>query len=69
MKVTLRSDDTPDVMIEANEWVRLQKLDQHIRTLVTARRWLRKEIMLKNERDRLAAKNNPKPAVVAKTAV
>lgn len=47
MRVTMRSDDSPDVGIEANEFVRLNRLDQHIRTLQTARRWL------KNETDRV----------------
>lgn len=47
MRVTMRSDDSPDVGIEANEFVCLNRLDQHIRTLQTARRWL------KNETDRV----------------
>lgn len=51
MKVTLRSDDAPDVMIEANEAVNLRKLDQHIRTLHTARRWLLHEMKIKRERE------------------
>jgi hypothetical protein len=34
-------------MIEANESVRLRRLDQHIRALMTARRWLKKEMKLR----------------------
>lgn len=59
MIVTLRSEDCPDIGIQANEYVRLQKLDQHIRTLQTARRWLAKETRLKRERE---AKEAKKPA-------
>lgn len=55
MKVTLRSDDQPDVTLEANEACTLSRLDQHIRTLMTARRWLKKERELKRARE-LAAK-------------
>lgn len=44
MKVTLRSDENPDVGIEANEFVRLDRLEQHIRTLTVARDWLKREL-------------------------
>jgi hypothetical protein len=44
VKVTLRSDNQPDVFIEADEPVSLNRLEQHIRTLVVARNWLKKEL-------------------------
>lgn len=56
MRVTLRSDDSPDVLIEANEAVRLQKLEQHIRTLNTARRWLVRENRIRRQREIAQAK-------------
>jgi hypothetical protein len=56
MQVTLRSDDSPDVIINANECVRLLKLDQHIRTLQTARRWLIRETKLRRMRETAQAK-------------
>ena len=43
MKVIMRSDNQPDVGIEATEYVQLDRLDQHIRTLLVARRWLKRE--------------------------
>jgi hypothetical protein len=42
----LRSDDNPDVQIfigASGEACNIAKLDQHIRTLLTARRWMKKE--------------------------
>lgn len=56
MQVTLRSDDNPDVLISANESANLQKLDQHIRTLQTARRWLIRETQIKRSRNAAQAK-------------
>lgn len=57
MKATLRSDSGPDVLIECNECVNvLYMLDQHIRTLQSARRWLAREKAAKRERDRVARK-------------
>lgn len=40
--VLLRSDNAPDVAIAATQWeiCDLQKLEQHIRTLQAARKWL-----------------------------
>lgn len=58
MQVTLRSDDGPDVLIQASEAVRVQKLDQHIRTLQMARRWLVRENRIRRLRDLDAAKTN-----------
>jgi len=60
MRVTMRSDDAPDVGIEANEYVRLQKLGQHIRTLQAARRWLLREMRIERERAAAAAKATKK---------
>jgi hypothetical protein len=44
VKVTLRSDNQPDVLLEAGEAVNLLRLEQHIRTLIVARNWLKKEL-------------------------
>lgn len=61
MRVTLRSDDSPDVVLEHGaEVCGIQKLDQHIRTLQTARRWLVRERRLKTEREKKAASKAPK---------
>lgn len=54
MKVIMRSDNAPDVGIEAAEYVNLEKLDQHIRTLHIARKWLFEET--KNKQEAEAAK-------------
>ena len=45
MNVLLRSDNSPDVGVTAvqYEWCNLEKLDQHIRTLLMARRWMKAE--------------------------
>lgn len=50
MKVTMRSDDSPDVCIEAAGYVNLERLDQHIRTLQVARKWLVAEMKRKREK-------------------
>lgn len=52
MRVMLRSDSQPDVAIRANkdsEWdyCTVTDLDQQIRTLQVARRWLAKELKRK----------------------
>lgn len=62
MNVTMRSDDGPDVRIEAAECCNLQKLDQHIRTLQAARRWLVREKKIKRQRDAAAAEAAKKAA-------
>lgn len=45
MNVMMRSDNIPDVAVSATTWeyCSLAKLDQHIRTLQAARRWLANE--------------------------
>lgn len=45
VNIMLRSDDMPDVMIMAEAWetCTLERLDQHIRTLQAARKWLVEE--------------------------
>jgi len=53
MQVTLRSDDSPDVLIvSGNEVCSVSRLDQHIRTLQIARRWLLKERAVKAQREK-----------------
>jgi hypothetical protein len=59
MQVTLRSDDAPDVVINASETVGLQKLDRHIRTLQAAHRWLLRESRIIKERNAAQAKQQP----------
>lgn len=46
MNVTLRPDGTPDVYIQqtAGQSLSLEQMDAQIRTLLTARRWLKKEL-------------------------
>lgn len=57
MQVTLRSDTIPDVKIETSgEACGLRMLEQHIRALQTAHRWLKKELRLKREREAAAFK-------------
>jgi hypothetical protein len=62
MHVTLRSDDSPDVCV-GTEACNLAKLDQHIRTLQAARRWLlteRKRLAEKRkEQEKQALKEKP----------
>lgn len=61
MKVTLRLDDSPDIVLEHGaEVCNIQKIDQHIRTLQAARRWLIRERRLKVEREKKAANKAPK---------
>lgn len=45
MNVLLRSDSSPDVGVSAVQWeyMDLEKLDQHIRTLQAARAWLKRQ--------------------------
>ena len=56
MQVTLRSDDNPDVVLQTGqECCGLKRLDQHIRALQTARRWLAAEIKRRNEHQKQQA--------------
>ena len=60
MNVTLRSDNDPDVVLFAsNEICRLRALDQHIRTMQAARRWLAAEMRRKKPREEAAAEVKP----------
>jgi hypothetical protein len=59
MIVTLRSDDNPDTQVNG-ETCNLARLDAHIRTLLAARRWLKKERYIKQQREKAqAAKQKP----------
>ena len=51
MRVSLKTDTDPYVQIEANEGIRLDGIEQRIRMLLAARRWLKTELKLKNERN------------------
>lgn len=62
MKITMRSDDNPDVMIEATEACDLRKLDERIRALQAARRWLAREGKIKRARQAAAAEAAKKAA-------
>ena len=54
MLVLLRSDNAPDVGIAATqyEYCNIEKLDQHIRTLLAARRWMKAEQARKAKADK-----------------
>lgn len=58
MRVTLRSDNSPDVLLEqaCDCCSTVAQLDQHIRALQAARRWLGKETTLRAERKVAASK-------------
>jgi len=56
VNVTLRSGDNPDIRITIDQYCNLTMLDQHLRALQAARRWLVKERALRREVVKQAAK-------------
>ncbi len=61
MRITLRSEEAPDAYLESTgEPCNLKRLEQHIRTLVAARNWLKRELRLKAEREKAAQKTEKK---------
>lgn len=61
MRVTMRSDSIPDVVVENNsESCDVSKLEQHIRTLQISLRWLKREQRLRREREARIAERKKK---------